>query len=97
MWAVIGGGLIALVGLATCIGLATDRRSREVAWDRVATARRIDAENRRQLEDEAVELEVREAELDRRERRLDFREELLFGRESAIEQLERRREPGLSA
>ena len=89
MWPVIGGGLIALVGLATWIGLALDRQSREAAWGRIATSRQVNAETRRDLQEQAVELEVREIELDRRERRVDLREDLLFRREAAMEQLER--------
>ncbi len=89
MWPVIGGGLIALIGLATWIGLALDRQSRDEAWSRIATSRRANADTRGELEEQAAELEIREIELDRRERRVDLREDLLFRREAAMEYHER--------
>ena len=102
MWPVIGGGIVALIGLATWIGLALDRQSRDAAWGRIATSRRVNAETRSELEEQALELEVRETELDRRERWADLHEDMLFRREAAVEHLERQWEgrtdpPELSA
>lgn len=96
MWVVVVGGLLALVALATAVGLAMDRRAREEAWGRVAVSRRINAENRRELEQQSLVQDVREADLDLRERRVEFRELRLFHYEEAMRQLEddlRRPEP----
>ena len=89
MWTVIGGGLLALVGLAIFVGHALDRQSRDAAWRRIASSRRTNAEDRRDLEELAVALDAREIELDRRERRADLREDMTFRREAALEELER--------
>lgn len=88
MWAVVVGGLLALIALATAVGLAVDRQARREAWGRIATSRRINAENRRELEGQSLAQDVREADLDLRERRVEFREERLFRFEEEMRQLE---------
>jgi hypothetical protein len=70
-----------LLALAVVIGTRLDRDARSTAWDRIATARRINHELKRQLDERELALDVRTAKLDHRERRLDRREQLLAERE----------------
>ena len=48
--AVIGVGLVALVILASAIGVASGQQSRNQAWRRIAAERRLNWENRQRLE-----------------------------------------------
>jgi len=89
MIGVLVGGLGALSTLAVLIGVALDREGRQSAWDRIAEARRINAEQVRDVKERQTALDVLEEELDSRDRRLDFREYGLFEREAALELLER--------
>jgi hypothetical protein len=84
------GGLGLLLAVAMLIGLWIDRDARHEAWSRIAAARRTNAENRRDLEQEALRLEVHEQELDIRERRLDLRETRFLEREVLLEEFEGR-------
>jgi len=88
MWAVVGGGLVALVELAVAVGLAIDRRSLTEAWSRVSVSRRTNFEKQRELQEFALALDVRDADLDLRERRVEFREERLFQFEEQMRLLE---------
>ena len=71
---IAGAGLGLLVGLATLVGSALDRRARETAWRRIAEARRANHETEQRLMEWATDLEARAAELKVREWRLDRRE-----------------------
>jgi hypothetical protein len=64
---VITGGLILLITLATCIGLALDQQARGAAWRRIASARRRNGELARELDERELSLRVRE-------HRVQFRE-----------------------
>ena len=80
MIGVVFGGLGLLAVLAVVIGLRSDREARAAAWLRIATARRLNAENRREIEQLAVLLDVREGDLELRERQLDLQEARLLER-----------------
>jgi hypothetical protein len=71
------GGLGVLVALATLIGVSLDRQARDGAWTRIAAARRVNAEVKRDLELRRLSLSIREEKLAARERWLDAREEQL--------------------
>ncbi len=76
------GGFGVLVALAVVIGACADREARGSAWDRIATARRINHEQERRLDEREIALQARAAELDHRERLLGRREELVAEREN---------------
>ena len=51
------GGIGVLAALGAVIGHALDRKARDDAWRRIATARRVNAERARQLAELEAELE----------------------------------------
>lgn len=75
------GGLGLLVAIATFIGVSLDRQARDGAWTRIATARRANAEVKRDIELRWLSLDIREEKLAARERSLDTWEEQLRRRE----------------
>ncbi len=77
MFYVVVGGLGLLVGLATAIGLLSDRQARNSAWNRIAAGRRLIAERLRELEQRELTLSVRAEELDLRESQIRRREKRL--------------------
>jgi hypothetical protein len=90
-WAGVAvGALGLLVALAVLIGVRLDQESRSQAWARIATARRLNSEQQRQIEHQALLLDVREDELELRERRLDLRETRFLQREELMAECERK-------
>lgn len=83
------GGLGVLVGLAAVIAVLLDGEARSAAWIRIATARRINSERGRELDERVVELEVLAEQLAGRERHLDFKEDRLLEREVVLAAIER--------
>jgi hypothetical protein len=77
-----------LVALAILVGHRLDREARDQAWARIATARRVNAEQKRENEQQALLLDVREDELELRERRLDLRETRFLEREEMLAGIE---------
>jgi hypothetical protein len=76
------GGLGVMLTLAVVIGFAIDREARAAAWDRVATARRINAEQstlnderEHELAEHAAELNAFAVQLGRRDEQLRVREQ----------------------
>ncbi|WP_214401819.1 hypothetical protein [Pseudonocardia lacus] len=88
------GGLGLLMGLAVLIGRRLDQDARHEAWLRIAAARRINAEQQRRNEQQALLLDVREDDLDLRERRLDLRETRFLEREELMAEYERKLDEG---
>ncbi len=84
MFGVIVGAFGVAIAVAAFVAIALDRQSRQSAWQRIAVSRRLNAEQKRELEELLVTLHVREIKLEDRERHLDIREQELFQRETAL-------------